>query len=41
MNYLIMMLIGLHYLDVNGVMHRDFNPNNILVDVLPNGFKIL
>jgi serine/threonine protein kinase len=41
MNYLIMMLIGLQYLQVNNVMHRDLNPRNILVDVLPGGYKIL
>ena len=41
MNYLIMLLIGLQYLQVNKVMHRDFHPNNILVNELPCGFKIL
>jgi serine/threonine protein kinase len=36
-----MLLIGLRYLEVNDVMHRDLKPDNILIDVLPNGFKIL
>jgi serine/threonine protein kinase len=36
-----MMLIGLQYLQVNNVMHRDLNPRNILVNLLPGGFKIL
>jgi serine/threonine protein kinase len=41
MNYLIMLLIGLQYLEVNNVMHRDLKPDNVLIDVLPNGLEIL
>jgi serine/threonine protein kinase len=41
MNYLVMMLIGLQYLEVNNVMHRDLKPDNILIDILPNGLEIL
>ena len=36
-----MILISLHYLHTKGIMQRDLHPRNILVDILPGGFKIL
>jgi serine/threonine protein kinase len=36
-----MILISLNYLHTNGIMHRDLHPRNILVEILPGGFKIL
>ena len=36
-----MILISLNYLHANGIMHRDLHPRNILVEILPGGFKIL
>jgi len=41
MNYFLMILLSLHYLHTKDIMHRDLNPRNVLVDVLPGGFKIL
>jgi serine/threonine protein kinase len=41
MNFFLMILISLNYLHKKGIMHRDFHPRNILVDLLPGGFKIL
>ncbi len=41
MNYFLMILIVLNYLHQNDIMHRDLNPRNILVQVLPGGLKIL
>jgi serine/threonine protein kinase len=36
-----MILLTLHYLHTKDIMHRDLNPRNALVHVLPGGFKIL
>jgi serine/threonine protein kinase len=36
-----MILLTLHYLHTKDIMHRDLNPRNVLVHVLPAGFKIL
>ena len=36
-----MILMGLHYLHKKGIMHRDLHPKNILINILPGGFKIL
>jgi serine/threonine protein kinase len=41
MNYFLMILLTLHYLHCKDIMHRDLNPRNVLVDLLPNGLKIL
>jgi NIMA (never in mitosis gene a)-related kinase 8 len=36
-----MILLALHHLHSQNIMHRDLNPRNVLVDVLRGGFKIL
>jgi serine/threonine protein kinase len=36
-----MILMILDYLHAKSTMHRDLNPRNVLINVLPGGFKIL
>ena len=36
-----MILIILNYLHANSIIHRDLHPRNILINILPGGFKIL
>jgi serine/threonine protein kinase len=41
MNFLVMILLSLNYLHTKGIIQRDLHPRNILIDVIPGGFKIL
>ena len=36
-----MILISLNYLHANSIIQRDLHPRNILINILPGGFKIL
>jgi|LauGreDrversion4_2_1035121.scaffolds.fasta_scaffold604942_1 serine/threonine protein kinase len=39
--YLAMLLLGVEYLHSKGIVHRDLNPSNILIDIYPDGINIL
>jgi serine/threonine protein kinase len=36
-----MILLSLNYLHKKGIIQRDLHPRNIVINILPGGFKIL
>jgi serine/threonine protein kinase len=39
--YLTMLLLSLEYLNFNHIVHRDFKPSNIMIEIYTNEFNIL